>query len=263
MKTTNKNNPVAVGALLGILAAILFFVMKQMSRGDAPATLTPVADTNADNTPQTIAAIASQGKQRDPFDHPSLHRVAKDGMPAQNLTPEAQAAQEAARMTQPDSKVPVSSANGPTVPVLPILPDHTQAHAALPVGTVPGVAVPIGPKPAGSGANAPVQEADDPLKGWHLTATIAGLHPRAVIEGAGPGLYQVGVGERVRTLQVAAIHEREIVLSDAHHLYTLSLLSAPSALEDSKDSKDSKDASGETITNIARENENGTAKIHP
>jgi hypothetical protein len=266
MKTTKKNNPVVVGALLGILAVVFFLLMKQMGGGDAPATLTPVADTHADDAPKTTAAIASQGQQRDPFDHPALHRITKDGMPAQSLTPEAQAAQEAARMTPPGSKVPGPPASGPKISALPILPDRTQAHAALPVGTAPGATVPTGPRPAGSGAHVSVQEADDPLKGWHLTATIGGQHPRAVIEGAGIGIYRVGVGERVRALQVVAIHEREIVLSDAHHLYTLSLMSAPSALEDSKDdkdNKDNKDASVDTITTTARENENGTAKIHP
>lgn len=96
-----------------------------------------------------------------------------------------------------------------------------------------------------------------------MTATIGGQHPRAVIEGPGIGIYRVGIGERIGALEVAAIHEREIVLSDAHHLYTLSLMSASFALEDSKTGNDNKDASVETITTTARENENGTVKIHP
>ena len=101
-------------------------------------------------------------------------------------------------------------------------------------------------KPADPNGSAGTPEADDPLKGWRLTAIIAGQFPRAVIEGAGKGPSLVGVGGRVRALQVTAIQEREIVLQDAHHLYTLPLLSAPATSEENKDSRDSKDSKDES-----------------
>ena len=231
--------------------------MKQMSGRDESATITVAAEAHADNTPKSKAAIELQGQQRDPFDHPALRRIVKNGAPAQSLTAEALAAQEAARMTPPGSKVPVPSTNGAAVSVLRLLPDLTQAPVALPSGRAPTLITPTSPKSAGAGDKGSVQEADDPMKSWHLTAIIAGQYPRAVIEGSGPGSCQVGVGERLHGLKVLAIQEREIVLSDAHHLYTLPLMAAPSMQQDTKDT------SAETIIENTRENARATAKIQP
>ena len=266
MKANAKNNPVTVGALLGVLGATLFFLMRQMGGGGSTpvATLTPVVDTHEDAALRlTQTGASAVAAARDPFDHPALRRAAKTGADAQDqntpgLTPQAQ---EAARLTPPGSApLPLSAAGqaGLMPSPSPLVPQaalpRATAQAASTSATSGAGGSRAGASPASMG-NAPagVQEADDPLKGWRLTAIIAGRTPRAVIEGAGKAPTLVGVGGRVSTLCVTAIQEREIVLSDAHHLYTLPLTIAPASPEDNKGSDQSSEKQNDKPSDVSKD----------
>lgn len=258
MKPSNKNNPIAVGALLGVLFVTLFLIFKQLNRENPTvAVLTPASDKTVIAEPQSPAPAGSSGSSRDPFDHPMLHRAENKGNSSPKMT------SEAAQITLPGSNIPGFPLRIAPTSLRPLAPKPALSQVKSPVAPGSG-GMPVA-YPASSGAALPVPEAEDPLKGWRVTAIIAGHPLRAVIERAGAEPCQVSVGDWIHEMQITAINEREIVLRDAVHLFTLPFLTTPALPEggsDNREDDNGKVSGSQPTLTSTRENNNGTAN-HP
>ena len=168
--------------------------MKQMSGSNASAvTLTPVADAPVADTPKVAASGATPGRSARSvrtirpcaaLQKTECPRKTRRGSAGRAGSHAAHASRQQCSFStgeRPNGFLAAGSAGSYS------LRGAAQSTSSASPAPVAGNA-----KPAGSNGSPVAQETDDPLKGWRLTAIIAGQYPRAVIEGVGTGPTLVG-----------------------------------------------------------------------
>ena len=217
MKKQEQNNPVAIGALLVILCGALVFIVRSLvGKSDPPpVTATPVpANAAAASGIQWEPGLQAGG--RNPFFHPAIREMAleaekrKDkslngGLPS-GVIPGGKGS---ASPLLPGGKIAPVAVLDPKGGLANPKSRVSMTHPAKGDGTTPAA-----PDPA-------LAEKEAALR-FQVTAIFGGANRHAVLDD-GKKRQTVSVGDRVRNLRVAAIHDREIVLAGEHGFWTIPL----------------------------------------
>jgi hypothetical protein len=131
----------------------------------------------------------------------------------------------------------------------PLPPLARAAAAGVPPPFAGGTALhrPVAGDSDGNRPFHPAEASDEAgwMRTWKLTALVgAGARRTAVIENTEHGPMSVREGDFINTLRVAAVKDREVVLSNARGVWTLPLFTAPEvSSEASTPSEENPDAS--------------------
>lgn len=229
MKIQKSNNPLAVTALLLVLAVIVSRIIWMLTRGDGssapvvraasvvtrtPTPVTPSAPP-APAVPRAEAVLTPKSK-RDPFSRRTPRGVSAPRVPssvADHKTP-IPTAPPAAGFVKPLPIMPIPPAR--PRPVAWTGPSHSTGVRVMPILGTPRLKSVPAPEP-------------DPLQGLTLTAIVGGTQPMAVLQTSQPEPVVVHLGDHIEGLRVEAINEQDVVFSRGSRLWTLPLQSAPTA----------------------------------
>ena len=228
MKIQKSNNPLAVGALLCVLAVIVGRTVWLVTRGDGTAQMVSAVATvpATAGVAEPHAATAAATSSVLPATKPTPPRSARN--PFVTRTPRRTAsATPAAGAAEPPATVPpkehaTGKADASQVRPLPPLP-----IAPLPLSRTGQQ--PAGPTPQTAALSAPVPESD-PLQNVRLTAIVDGAKRMAVLQTTDPQPVVVHEGDTVQGLRVAAIRGADVVFTRGDRSWTLPLQTAETSL---------------------------------
>lgn len=223
MKIQKSNNPLAVGALLCVLALIIGRTIWLVTRGDGSAqmvTAVPSATAQASvASPMPRVLIAPQNSASSPMPSPAAPpRSARNPFATHHATPPNPSLKSPAERTAtpPVNAHPANDADLSAVRPLPVAP--------LPVAPPPATRL-VGSQPRTAALTPPVPTVD-PLLNIHLTAIVDGTRRMAVLQTTDPQPLIIHEGDRVQGLHVAAIHEKEVVFTQGDTSWTLPMQTA-------------------------------------
>lgn len=220
MKIQKSNNPLAVGALLCVLALIIGRTIWLVTRGDGSAQMVSAAVTPA-------AAVSPSQNVMPDSTTPSVPAHSAPALLTAPTTPRSARNPFAARRATPPP-APIAAKQIVTTPVK----IHPAATAALtevrplPIGPLPALSRPAGPPQTQTAAFAPPAPAPNPLRSIRLTAVIDGTRRMAVLQTTDPQPQIVHEGDTVQGLRVAAIHDTEVVFTRDSQSWTLPMQTA-------------------------------------
>lgn len=226
MKIQKSNNPLAVGALLCVLALVLGRTVWLVTRGDGDAqmvTAVPTGPKTADVPPSGAPTAATPAS----VPQGSTAKIAVAPVPKSARNPfVSRAARPAASRPTADGAVEQKPTEPP--PSRAVQAAEVRPLSPLPVGLVPipqtngrprPQTVPVVPSPI------PAPKTD-PLLNIRLTAVVGGAQRMAVLQTTDAQPVVVHEGDLVQGLHVAAIHDHDVVFARGDKSWTLPLQSA-------------------------------------
>lgn len=212
---TKNNNPVAVGALIIVLGGIVARTFTLM-RGAGSPVVTVVAASSATPTapsPRPVAATVIEKTIRDPFSHSALRR--------EEAPPSAASGSPGASVWEKIAALPAPVSGGSLPPMPPLAAGRLPLPGRAPL---PPIAVaPVVPAALPDTSAAHRRREESLRAKLRLTAILGTAAPSAVIEGADTQPITVRRGDRIESLRVVAVNEREVVLEGMRGLWTLPL----------------------------------------